>query len=46
MEPRRLWKRYVLLNPLYVALLSLQYLRLRNFDLNDASRPSEFVLHG
>jgi exopolysaccharide biosynthesis WecB/TagA/CpsF family protein len=24
-EPRRLWKRYLLLNPLYVALVALQY---------------------
>lgn len=27
-EPRRLWQRYVLLNPLYVTLLTCQWLRL------------------
>src|SRR5262249_20292894 len=27
-EPRRLWKRYVLLNPLYLALLGLQKIKL------------------
>lgn len=27
-EPRRLWRRYLLLNPWYVSLLSAQYLRL------------------
>jgi exopolysaccharide biosynthesis WecB/TagA/CpsF family protein len=28
-EPRRLWRRYVLLNPLFVSLLALQWLGLR-----------------
>lgn len=31
-DPRRLWKRYVLLNPLYVALVALQALHLRRFE--------------
>ncbi|CAN5424131.1 WecB/TagA/CpsF family glycosyltransferase [soil metagenome] len=31
-EPRRLWRRYVLLNPRYIALIALQALRLRRFD--------------
>lgn len=30
-NPRRLWKRYILLNPLFVTLLGLQLLRLRPF---------------
>ena len=30
-EPRRLWRRYVLLNPLFLSLLLLQMLRLRSF---------------
>jgi N-acetylglucosaminyldiphosphoundecaprenol N-acetyl-beta-D-mannosaminyltransferase len=30
-EPKRLWRRYVLLNPLYLWNIVLQYLRLRNF---------------
>ncbi|MEU6857778.1 WecB/TagA/CpsF family glycosyltransferase [Glycomyces sp. NPDC046736] len=28
LEPKRLWRRYVLLNPLYVSLLAAQWLRL------------------
>lgn len=31
-EPGRLWRRYVFLNPAYVALLLLQILRLKRFD--------------
>ena len=31
-EPRRLWQRYLLLNPLYIILLLAQWLRLRTFD--------------
>lgn len=45
-EPKRLWKRYVLLNPLYLSLLLLQYLGLRRFDPRDSSRPTELILHG
>lgn len=29
-EPGRLWRRYLLLNPLYLILLALQYLKLKN----------------
>jgi hypothetical protein len=32
MEPKRLWKRYALLNPAYVALVTMQLARLRVFD--------------
>jgi N-acetylglucosaminyldiphosphoundecaprenol N-acetyl-beta-D-mannosaminyltransferase len=31
-EPNRLWRRYVILNPLYLWNIVLQYLRLRNFS--------------
>jgi N-acetylglucosaminyldiphosphoundecaprenol N-acetyl-beta-D-mannosaminyltransferase len=31
-EPRRLWRRYVLLNPWYLSLLAVQLLRLRQFS--------------
>lgn len=31
-EPRRLWRRYVLLNPYYLLLLALQALKLKRFD--------------
>lgn len=32
-EPRRLWRRYLLLNPWYVALVAAQLLRLRRFPV-------------
>ncbi len=31
-EPRRLWRRYLLLNPLYLAMLGAQKLGLRRYD--------------
>jgi N-acetylglucosaminyldiphosphoundecaprenol N-acetyl-beta-D-mannosaminyltransferase len=31
-EPRRLWRRYVILNPWYVGLVAAQFLRLRRFS--------------
>ncbi len=45
-EPRRLWRRYLLLNPLYAGLLLLQLSRLRRFDLGDALRPEEEMCYG
>jgi N-acetylglucosaminyldiphosphoundecaprenol N-acetyl-beta-D-mannosaminyltransferase len=45
-EPRRLWKRYVVLNPLYLSLLFLQLCGLKKFDPNDARRPQEQLLYG
>jgi len=30
-EPKRLWRRYVILNPLYLWNLSLEYLGLKKF---------------
>ena len=45
-EPRRLWKRYLLLNPLYLTLLLLQLTRLRSFDPDRASPPTEEVRYG
>lgn len=45
-EPRRLWKRYALLNPLYLSLLLLQYCGLKKFDPDDASPPTEQLLYG
>jgi N-acetylglucosaminyldiphosphoundecaprenol N-acetyl-beta-D-mannosaminyltransferase len=43
MEPRRLWRRYVYLNPAYVTLLTLQLLGLRSFDTNGISPTSELL---
>ena len=45
-EPRRLWQRYVLLNPLYIWLFLLQSLKLKEFDPKDATPPVEEVLYG
>lgn len=45
-EPKRLWKRYVLLNPHYVWLLSQQMLGLRRFDPATAPPPSEEIRYG
>ena len=36
-EPRRLWKRYVLLNPVYLTMLTAQMLQLHKFS--DRGRP-------
>jgi len=45
-EPRRLWRRYLYLNPHYVALVVLQLLGLKKFDLRDVNRPSSETSYG
>ncbi len=45
-EPRRLWRRYVFLNPAYLSLVLLQRLGLRTFSATKAARRPEFVRHG
>jgi N-acetylglucosaminyldiphosphoundecaprenol N-acetyl-beta-D-mannosaminyltransferase len=45
-EPRRLWRRYLLLNPLYVALVILQASRLVPFDPSLATPPTQEVRYG
>ena len=40
-EPRRLWRRYLLLNPAYLTLLMAQKLRLRQFE-TAASAPAAY----
>lgn len=45
-EPTRLWKRYMLLNPMYVTLFLLQLLRLRRFDPSETTPPAEEVWYG
>ncbi len=45
-EPGRLWKRYVLLNPLYISLLILQATGLRIFDLTRAKPPLDEIRYG
>ena len=45
-EPRRLWRRYLLLNPLYVTLLLLQAARLYTIDGQRTTAPVEPLRHG
>jgi exopolysaccharide biosynthesis WecB/TagA/CpsF family protein len=40
-EPKRLWRRYALLNPLYVAMVTAQAAGFRNFDQSGTSPTSE-----
>jgi N-acetylglucosaminyldiphosphoundecaprenol N-acetyl-beta-D-mannosaminyltransferase len=44
-EPRRLWRRYVLLNPTYILLVMLQALRISKFSTGGEA-PSDDLLHG
>jgi exopolysaccharide biosynthesis WecB/TagA/CpsF family protein len=44
-EPRRLWRRYVLLNPMYVALVAAQFLGIRRFS-PEISRPIRELSYG
>ena len=45
-EPRRLWRRYLLLNPIYASLLCLQLCGLRHFDPASTQPPTEELLYG
>ena len=45
-EPKRLWKRYLFLNPYYVWLISLQMLKLRKFDPKKVPPPQQEILYG
>ncbi len=45
-EPKRLWKRYLLLNPMYLSLLGLQWARLRSFNPENAVPPTQEMLFG
>lgn len=38
-EPARLWRRYLLLNPLYLTMLAAQKLRLQRFDMGEDGGP-------
>jgi N-acetylglucosaminyldiphosphoundecaprenol N-acetyl-beta-D-mannosaminyltransferase len=42
-EPRRLWRRYVLLNPRYVWMVLLQLLGIRRYGANPGVAPTEVV---
>ena len=45
-EPKRLWRRYALLNPLYVAMVTAQATGLRNFDGSSGTRPTHEMNYG
>jgi N-acetylglucosaminyldiphosphoundecaprenol N-acetyl-beta-D-mannosaminyltransferase len=45
-EPRRLWRRYLLLNPVYVSLIALQAMGVRDFDPWTALPPAGELRYG
>lgn len=45
-EPRRLWRRYVLLNPTYLGLLFLQFTGLRTLSKDIDQRPQREIRYG
>ena len=45
-EPGRLWKRYVFLNPVYLVLVALQFLKLRTVDPTKTKKPTQVERFG
>lgn len=45
-EPRRLWRRYLLVNPLYLGLFALQALGIYSIDPESAQAPLEEMRYG
>lgn len=45
-EPRRLWRRYLLLNPLYLTLVAKQALRLQEFPIQKQHQALEELRYG
>jgi len=45
-EPKRLWKRYLFLNPLYLTLLALQFSRIYTINPDKGLEPNETMLYG
>jgi N-acetylglucosaminyldiphosphoundecaprenol N-acetyl-beta-D-mannosaminyltransferase len=45
-EPRRLWRRYLYLNPLFVGHLTLQLTRLKRYDPGDTTVPARELGYG
>lgn len=43
LEPKRLWKRYLMLNPLYMSLLFFQLIKLNAFDPDNTSMPQKEI---
>ncbi len=46
LEPTRLWRRYALLNPLYVVMIAAQGTRLVRFDTRAATPPDHELNYG
>lgn len=46
MEPKRLWRRYMFLNPLYLILLALQLFRIYEIDSTDTQAPYRPICYG
>jgi N-acetylglucosaminyldiphosphoundecaprenol N-acetyl-beta-D-mannosaminyltransferase len=45
-EPKRLWRRYIILNPQYLGLLALQVTKLHIIDPASGHQPMQPVLYG
>ncbi len=45
-EPRRLWRRYLFLNPAYVGLLALQKLGVHRIESQQLPSPTAPMLYG
>jgi exopolysaccharide biosynthesis WecB/TagA/CpsF family protein len=45
-EPRRLWKRYILLNPLFIFLFLSQVLKLKHFNPQGCPPPTHEIRYG
>jgi N-acetylglucosaminyldiphosphoundecaprenol N-acetyl-beta-D-mannosaminyltransferase len=45
-EPKRLWRRYVYLNPAYLTMLGLQLLGIKKFRLDSTIEPTDRMLYG
>jgi UDP-N-acetyl-D-mannosaminuronic acid transferase (WecB/TagA/CpsF family) len=45
-EPRRLWRRYLYLNPLFLGHLALQLAHLKRYDPSDTTVPSQELSYG
>ncbi len=45
-EPRRLWRRYLFLNPQYLTLLFMQKTGLKKYDADDTQPPTSEILYG
>jgi N-acetylglucosaminyldiphosphoundecaprenol N-acetyl-beta-D-mannosaminyltransferase len=45
-EPKRLWRRYLFLNPAYLTLLALQWSRLYTLKPDRGEKPTEQILYG